>query len=285
MRDHHLWVLSLLIVVTMAGEPVARANGDKQAVRFDLYRDYLIVARGSASPMKNLNFLLDTGANYTILDRRLTQKLHLHELPSTLTGLNGSVAARQAIVPTLQLGPMRRDNLPVVLGDLSFLDKALPVRIDAVIGLDLIGQGAFEIDYISRQIHFGSIPSWKYSLRLRMEAGLPFVDAELNQNPVHLLLDTGAFSLIIFEPKAPTVSPVKISAIQPAFNTFGEVEGKQVLLHSLRLGQADFRREPALLAHGRVEGIEDFDGIVSPALLGITQVAIDPEQGVVVFSR
>jgi hypothetical protein len=169
---------------------------------------------------------------------------------------------------------------------LSFFDKALPVRIDAVIGLDVVGQGAFEIDYSSRQINFGPISSLKNSLRLQMKGGLPLVDAELNQTSVHLLLDTGASSLILFEPKTPTsASPVKISAVQHSTNMIGEFERKQVSLRSLRLGLTEFRQEPAFLVHARGDGTEDFDGLVNPAILGITKVAIDLDQGVVAFSR
>jgi hypothetical protein len=244
------------------------------------------VVRGSAGPEKDLNFLLDTGVSNTVMDRRLAQKLRLVELPGVLAGINGRVAAGRAIAPSLQVGPTRRDDLPVVIEDLSFFQKALPVRIDAVIGLDVVGHGAFEIDYRSRQLNFGPLPSLKDSVRLRMSGGLPFVDAELNQTSVHLILDTGASSLILFGPKTPTpASPVKISAVLQSSNTMGQFDGKSLWVRSLRLGQVEFQREPAFLVQSHPDATKDFDGLVSPALLGITKVAIDLDQGVVAFSR
>ena len=101
---------------------------------------------------------------------------------------------------------MRRQNLPILVEDLSFFERALPVHIDAVIGLDVLGQSAFEIDYTRWQIHFGSFRPLANSLPLRIEAGLPIVDAELNHLAVHLLMDTGASSLLLFEPR--TSGPV-----------------------------------------------------------------------------
>jgi len=285
MRGRRYWLLCLLTILTVALEPGAKGTvGRSIAVGFDLYRGYLIVVRGSAGPRKDLNFLLDTGASYTVLDRRLARKLRLDELPGVLAGVNGRVAAGRAIAPSLQIGPTRRENLSVMIEDLSCFDKALPVRIDAVIGLDVVGQGAFEIDYSSRQINFGPLPSLKNTLRLRMSGGLPLVDAELDKTPVHLVLDTGASSLILFGPK--TATQAKISAVEHSAKTMGEFEGKAVWLNSLRLGQAEFPREAAFLVP-RGGGIEDrdFDGLVSPALLGITKVAIDLDQGVVAFSR
>jgi predicted aspartyl protease len=285
MRGHRYWLLSLLMISTVAVEPIAEGSLIRAtAVGFDLYRGYLIVVRGSAGPEKDLNFLLDTGASFTVLDRRLAGKLRLNEQPGVLAGINGRVTAGRAIAPSLQIGPTRRDSLSVVIEDLSCFDKALPVHIDAVIGLDLIGHGAFEIDYSSRQINFGPIPSLKNSLRLRMSGGLPLVDAELDQTQVHLVLDTGASSLVLFEPK--TAAQAQTSAVEHSANTMGQFEGKPVRLSSLRLGQAEFRREAAFLVPRR-GGIEDrdFDGLVSPASLGITKIAIDLDQGLVSFSR
>lgn len=141
MRGHAFCWFSLLTVLLMAGDPPARGYGnERDKVQFDLYRDYLIVVRGSAGPLKGLNFLLDTGASPTVLDRRVAERLHLEQLPASIAVVGGSVEAAQATAPTLEVGPARRDNLNVVVEDLSFFQKAFPVRIDAVVGLDMLGR-------------------------------------------------------------------------------------------------------------------------------------------------
>jgi predicted aspartyl protease len=285
MRGRNNWLLVLLILLTVAGVPAASGYTKSPELRFDLYRDYLIVVQGSAGPVKGLNFLLDTGANPTILDRQLARSLHLVELPGLLAGVNGTVAAGKATVPNLKVGPMRRDNLPVVVEDLSFFYKALPVHIDAVVGLDVIGQSPFEIDYGGREIHFGPVSSLKNAVRLQMKRGLPLVDAQLDDVSASLVLDTGASSLILFAPRTASASPVRISAVQQSSKTMGEFAGKTLWVHSLRIGQVDFSREPAVLVRSRPETSDDFDGLVSPALLGITKIAIDLEQGVFAFTR
>jgi len=65
----------------------------------------------------------------------------------------------------------------------------------------------------------------------------------------------------------------------------GEFERNPVQLGSLTLGQAEFRRQPAFLVQSRWDGTRDFDGLMSPALLGITRLAVDTRRGVVEFSR
>jgi predicted aspartyl protease len=285
MRGHSLFCISLLTVLLVAGEPPAKGYTDGQTVRFDLYRDYLIVAKGSAGPLKGLHFLVDTGASPTVLDRPLAQKLQLEEIPASIAVVEGSVHAGQATLPSLQFGPMRRDNLNVLIEDLSFFQKALPVHIDAVVGLDVLGQSAFEIDYIAREIRFGSFPPLANSLPLQLKAGLPIVGAEMNHLSVHLLVDTGASSLILFEPSTPRpASPMKISADRSA-NTIGEFERKQVWLPSLRVGETEFGRKSAFLVRNRGTANQDFDGLMSPVALGITKVAVDLERGILAFSR
>jgi hypothetical protein len=284
MRGHAFCLFSLLTVLLMAGEPPARGYGNQHdTVHFDLYRDYLIVVRGSAGPLKGLNFLVDTGASPTVLDRRVADKLHLDQRPASIAMVGGSVPAAQATAPTLEVGPTRRDNFPVLVEDLSFFQKALPVRIDAVVGLDLLGQDAFEINYSARQILFGSVPRLSSSLPLRLQAGLPIVEAQINHLSAHLMVDTGASSLVMFEP--PAAKPVRVSEVLPAPGTIGEVDRKQVWLPSLRLGEAEFGKEPALLIRNRSVGVQDFDGLMSPAALGITRMVFDLGQGVFTFSR
>jgi predicted aspartyl protease len=287
MRGHAICWFSLLTVLFMAGEPPARGYGNQSdTVHFDLYRDYLIVVRGSAGPLKGLNFLLDTGASPAVIDRRVAEKLQLAEQPGSMAVLGGSVQAGQATVPSLEVGPVRRDNLNVVVEDLSFFQKAFPVRIDAVVGLDVLGQSAFEIDYIAREIRFGAVPALKNSLPLRLQGGLPVIDAELNHLPVHLLLDTGASALILFQPVTPRpASPMRVSEVRPTPGTIGEFERKQVWLDSLRLGEAEFGKEPAFLVKGTGSGAQDFAGLISPAMLGITRLSIDLGRGVFAFSR
>jgi hypothetical protein len=283
MRGRNLCLLSVLTVLLLSGEPGARGYTDGQAIRFDLYHGYLIVGRGSAGPLKGLHFLIDTGASPTVLDRRLSQKLHLEELPASIDVLEGNVQAGKAVIPSLQFGPMQRLNLPAMVEDLSFFQKVLPVPIDAIIGLDVLGQSSFAIDYTAREIRFGPLLPQANSLPLRIKGGLAIVDAELDHLSVPLLLDTGASSIILFAP--PTPRPMKISADLRPPNTIGEFERKQVWLHSLRLGQAEFGKEPAFLVKGRSQASQDFDGLMSPAALGITKVAVDLERGLVTFGR
>ena len=78
---------------------------------------------------------------------------------------------------------------------------------------------------------------------------------------------------------------MRVSEVRPTPGTIGEFDRKQVWLPSLKLGEAEFGKEPAFLVRSRSDGAQDFDGLMSPAALGITKLAIDLGRGLLTFSR
>jgi hypothetical protein len=66
----------VLVACSLAPLKVVGADGTNE-VSFKLYRSYVIVARGSIGNVRNLNFVIDTGAVPSILDRRIARRLHL----------------------------------------------------------------------------------------------------------------------------------------------------------------------------------------------------------------
>jgi predicted aspartyl protease len=255
-------------------------------VKFDLYQDYLMVARGSAGVLRGLTFVIDTGASRSVLDPRVAQKLHLLSSPASIAVIGGSVQAGFAIAPSVKLGPITSENIPIVIEDLSCFHKVLPAPIDGIVGLDVLGQSAFVIDYGARQIHFGGHATLPDSVPMRLVHGLAIVDAEVNQMPMRMVVDTGASSLLFFAGNMPgSVKELEVSARQRPSNTIGEFARKQLSLHSLRLGQAEFRQTLACVVHDPSHEGRGFDGLISPVMLGMRRVAIDLARGELAFSR
>jgi aspartyl protease len=283
------FLIVVLTALTMVGEPAAwgyRQSGrpTKTTVDFQLYRDYLIIVQGSVGPLKGLNFMLDTGANTTVLDPRLARKLHLDVTPSSVAVLSGNVKGGTATAPSLQFGPIQRDNARVLVEDLSFIQNALPFQIDAIVGLDVLGQSTFVIDYASREIRFGPLPSMPDSIPLQLKDGLAFVDAVVNHTTVRLLLDTGAPSLVIFEELPDPQSGLKGGA-QPSPKRIGDFDRQRTRQISFSLGEVEFGHESVFLVPNNRDTGHDFDGLISPAALGITRVAIDLTQRTLAFAR
>jgi predicted aspartyl protease len=254
-------------------------------IRFDLYQGYFMVAHGSIGPLKNLNFFLDTGTAPSVLDSRIARKLDLKGEESTsIAVLGGRTQGGQANLPSIVLGPLKRANLQVITTDLSFFQKSFPVRIDAIVGMDVLGQSPFVIDYSARVIRVGPVPALAVSVPFRLYEGMPIFDVEIDHAPVHLLFDTGAGSIILFT-KDTARSPGATDPATMAPQQIGDFESKQVWLRSLRLGRAEFRQKPAMLTRNPKPSRLDYDGLISPSALGISQVSVDLKGGVLAFRR
>jgi hypothetical protein len=253
------------------------------SINFELYNDYLIVVRGSAGRLKGLNFLLDTGTSPTILNPRLAERLHLDPTPAVIAVLNGNVQGGIATVSSLQFGPIRKDNHPVMIRDLSTLQQVLPVQVDGIVGLDVLGQGNFVIDYPSRTISFGPTPSMPASVPLQLQNGLAVVDAIVNHAPVHLVLDTGVASLVMFAAAPDPATPS--NPTRPLPKSIDHVEHEPIRLASFSLGESEFGHESAFMVPNPADAGHAFDGLMSPTALGITQVAIDLTQHTLAFTR
>ena len=254
-------------------------------VRFDLYQGYFMVVHGSIGPLKNLNFFLDTGTTPAVLDSRIARKLDLpREKSTSIAVLGGRTQGEGAHLSLIELGPLKRSNLQVVTTDLSFFQKLFPVRIDAIVGMDVLGQSPFVIDYSARVIRFGPAPALPVSVPFRLFEGMAVFDIEIDHTPVHLLFDTGAGSIILFSRVTPQSQGVKDSAIVTP-RGIGDFESKQVWLRTLRLGPEEFRQKLALMTPNPKPSQLDYDGLMSPAALGISRVSVDLKGGVLAFSR
>lgn len=267
----------LLFALLLASAVAAFAESSSETMPFRLYRGYLVVVHGSAGPFKDLNLLLDTGTNPTMLDLRLASKLNLERVPADVRVVGGNVHAERAVVPKLTIGPVEKADVPVFVADLSFFQDAIPVPIDGVIGLDTLANRTFLIDYETRQIHFGALPALHYSISIQQPGGLAVISAEVNNIPRRLLVDTGASSLTLFAPSANQARSVKVS--QP----IGSFIHKDVILHHLKVGSTDFGPKQASIVTGDWQGYT-FDGLVSPAMLGMRRVCFDLSRGVMSFS-
>ena len=188
-----LWVivlagttLDLVPLASAASGPSASASDSAQpvqappsdtpagAVRFDLYQGYCIVVHGSAGPLKNLNFVLDTGTIHSTFDLRIAKRLNLRDEVSTgMVFMSGRVQAENATLPSLQLGPIERPNLPIVIADhLRLSSDSFPFSIDGILESRCAGANP-----VRHRLHgprhpiSGPPPALAISVPLRLDGG------------------------------------------------------------------------------------------------------------------
>jgi len=167
-------------------------------VAFNPYRGYVIVVRGEIDGVRNLNFIVDTGAVPSVVDKKLASKLHLVSEAGQLSMFTERMESRRAVARNIRLGPVQATELPVVIQDLSFAENALGTRIDGMIGLDLLREGPFTIDYDSKKINFGPIDPKFVTISYRPDLPYAMVDLDIQGSRIGLLVDTGANDLVLF---------------------------------------------------------------------------------------
>src|SRR5215472_5244020 len=112
---------------------------------FHLYWGYIVLVEGSIGNVQKLHFLVDTGAYPSVVDQKIAHTLGLAEKPARVTLSHSSVPTRLVVLPSLLLGPVRVESLPVLTQDLSYFQKALGYRVDAIVGMNVLRRSSFRI--------------------------------------------------------------------------------------------------------------------------------------------
>ena len=270
--------MTFMVLTTLsAGERVTE-------VQFKLFRGYTIVAQGAMGGRGKLNFLIDTGSVPSVVDHRIARKLHLVGKVESLSVFSGNLRAQRVSVPEVQLGPTRAASLEMLVGDLGFIERELGVRIDAMIGLDLLSQSSFSIDYERKTISFGS--SQPLETVVTFTPGLPYavVDVRAQGQLLRLMVDTGAKDLILFEPRVRGRLPaLRLVGSKTSANMHGAVSLRRVELEEARMGQTNLGNLNAYIMD--VAADPEFDGLLGIASLGVKRVSFDFVRNTLSWSR
>ena len=90
-----------------------------EQVPFQTYRDYLVVVQGSLGGKLRRNLIIDTGTDPSVIDSRAAQELHMAGVVGRLAVHDQVVDAQQAVLPSVQIGTLRAEVLPVLIRDLA----------------------------------------------------------------------------------------------------------------------------------------------------------------------
>ncbi|HMG00785.1 MAG TPA: aspartyl protease family protein [Gemmatimonadaceae bacterium] len=161
---------------------------------------------------KEYNFWLDTGSSMTMLASDVARDLNIVPLvPDTLEIVTstGRVKAHPALLPMLQIGTLVIRNAPTMIVDESLMqmreprliDLSLKVKIDGIIGFDIIRQLDIEVDYGETSLRVRNpATSRRESERNMFWVGLPIVRLTSGDGvPLHFGLDTGAQQTFVTE--------------------------------------------------------------------------------------
>ena len=262
-------------IVLVAAMPVA-GQSERKDIPFKLHNGYLIVVKGSIGKLQNLSFVVDTGSYRSVLDERIARKLHLKSAGSIEElAPNHIVQSDSVLVPELTWGNITTSSLRALVFDLSPISRQIGIHGDMLLGLDVLHQTSFQVDFRSRRIHLGRNQQPEISIPFVPNVPYPVVEASIDGHSEKLLLDTGADSLAVFADRLPndgqSLRTVGMGRDVSGSVPFTQLTGKQVLLgNSIVCGALVFSI-PAMPE-------PRYDGSLAPRILGASKIYFDFER-------
>jgi hypothetical protein len=170
-------------------------------VPFELYQHHLVVTKGSIGELTGRSLLIDTGTIPSMVDTRIARKLNLQAEPSILVAFGQQVRIQSARLDGFWIGSLQSGPVLAGVGDLSFLPG---VRIDAIVGLDVLARTNFGINYRTKMLTIGPERGREDQIT-PLEIAWPFVTVwmRIAGQPVRLLIDTGSPDVVLFKSRMP----------------------------------------------------------------------------------
>ena len=260
-----------------AKQEAERASHISVRLPIRLYGGYLVIAEGTIGNIRRLNFLVDTGACPSVVDQKIALDLKLSEQPERVNLWNKSVRAGQVVIPSLSLGPVRVDSIPVLSEDLSFLQKALGFKVHAIVGLDVLRKSSFTINYKTKEILFGSPESLTYSVPFDTDTPVVTVQMGFQDRRLRMVVDSGGPDLTLFRSRVSKPAGLQTMGTETVTDAGGAFQRTKVRIPELYLGKETVGTQTAFLVDDRKDEGDDFDGVLGVRGLQFWKVAFDFE--------
>lgn len=272
-----------LFLITSLIWPVTLAQGAswQAEIPFRLVHGFGIVVQGRIGATNNLNFLFDTGAVPSAVSRGVASQIGARGKLGALAFLHDHAQAQYVTVGDVHFGPIGVPSLAMVVVDLDRLEKILGVRIDALIGLDVLMHQSFGIDYKCGKIVLGLEKPAQHFAAAEV---YPFAGAfywvltvGINGREFRVLIDTGADGLALFSRGVPTslLNGNRTTAL--AADLASEMTIQTLQPQIVAIGDVQFEKQAVVVLPDPPTEFQQLDGVIGPSALGFTRIEFDWE--------
>jgi hypothetical protein len=248
-------------------DSVEEQNLPTSEVPFELYNANLIIVKATLGPIKNVNLILDTGTSPTSIGTGMADLLKLRD---------DADAERH---PHLEIGALHAESMRVVVQDLRFMERELGISLGGIAGLDILCTGSFTIDYLKKKIVFGPIAASEKTVRFETKVPYLTVKAKIEGQEVRLLVDSGAWGLIMYRNQLQTL-PQQIH-LDPnvSISTASGMTHLRWFRAGVSLGKENLGPRNVAVADVDSDPQNNFEGLLGFAKMGFRKVFFDFENG------
>jgi hypothetical protein len=289
--------LFLLTSFAVSASPVRagnrRTNPDRpddaaltHIVPLKIYRNFLVVAEGQIGGIAEAqNFILDTGSAPSIVNALVATRLGLATTVSKTTALGKTIPIRAATIPEIELGPIRARSLPVLVEDLSRLERDFGIPIAGIIGLDVLSKSSFRLDYDASEIEFGPVSREGIPVPFDASAGIAVAQASLGGRAVRMLVDTGSQGLILLGGNFAQAGWLELRNTSQRGRSLAEQNADLQIFSApdILLGGRHFSKDRAYFVPGSTD--PQFDGVLGVRALGFRALSFDQLSGTIFLEK
>ena len=263
------------------------AMGQKQTdLPFRLIDGWAVVVKGTIGGEPSRTILIDTGAVPSAISKEMAKKLGLLGSAEQVSVMNRVIGVERVRVPNVQVGPVAANSFDMVAADFGTIEQALHTRLDAVIGLDLLGRQNFTIDYRGKKILFGigvqAVDSVTFQLRHAAGGTYVLVPMESGGEKFQMLLDTGTKDITLFRPRLKgSLQQIRLRSEDVTINAGGSGKSSEIVIPSLRLGSLARSQQAAYVLTTSETELRDFDGMLGPIAIGAVAVEFDFDRKII----
>ena len=275
-----------ILYFTLAG--VCQRVQAQSEMHFRLAHNTLVVVPVMAGQEGPFDFVLDTGADTSIVDPSILARLSMASAGSVKqTTLAGVQTLTTGLIPNLSLGPVQAKGVSVLVQDLSQLRK-MDSLIVGILGEDFLSRFNYLLDYDKHVVCFERDSEVQDSVegeRLAVETGENriLINAEAqsrNHANLHLLLDSGANSVVL-PPSSSQSLQLLVRAAGFEATSSGQIGVQIGRMHELIVGSEKFRDLPVALS--ATEPSQDIGDGLLPTVL-FHALYINSREGFVIIN-
>jgi predicted aspartyl protease len=187
-------------------------------------------------------FLVDTGADCTIIDSGLARQLGLKPSETATLQRNYSVEeVSTAVVDHFRVGPQTWSDLHVAVMDLSALSRAQPTHISGVLGTDLLRALIVKLSYATGTVQVitdrdSDVPR----IALKKTRSRYLMPVTIGSSTFDLLLDSGTNMTALSNSAWRKLAPRKMGSVLEGVLSSGSPPGSFIACTlELRVGEAN----------------------------------------------